>query len=518
MSTCNNSLLCNNFAGIKRINSVFSSSMISASDMQNVELFNTGVNSGVGIRTMKGNKSVLALENSSEKIINIFQSIQSSETYFFVHTETSTEGKIYLFNPVSGTLTLKKDSLSVTGKSCAVDYAQGWSDLFLFSNGAELLSIQIGNYDSDGNNQEVKTFEAKDVDGRTVQGLGLCVFDNRLWIFNGMVLWYSVKENCYDFSTEDPEITTSAGYIECAKNITAILPYLGALAVFHKDSSCLINVNSDYSYSMTDESPGGCASANALVFHGTELYFYDDTKKGVFSFSQIINGDKTLSNNIALDVQEELLDIDKNQIDSIKMLSVIQSDRNEVWFLIPDKEEKYSIVLIYDYIHNHWVKRKSQKLMTFAVIGDALYSVSKNKIYLEYSGDDFDGEFIQSYYYCSPLNLAADNTLKILYIPPRLTLDMSVSNDFMVKYVKNYDSLKVPKTKHIHSKNIKNLFYWDISDWDSDAVFQPKETNSIKKLPPSTFKTLEIKFYTESLSQGFSIKNIEFSRIKVKQL
>ena len=39
----------------------------------------------------------------------------------------------------------------------------------------------------------------------------------------------------------------------------------------------------------------------------------------------------------------------------------------------------------------------------------------------------------------------------------------------------------------------------------------------------STFKTLEMKFYTKELEanrepQGFAIKNIEFSRIKVKQL
>ena len=55
MVTYNSSLLCNTFAGIKRINSSFTNSIISASDMQNVELFNTGINSGVGIRTMKGN-------------------------------------------------------------------------------------------------------------------------------------------------------------------------------------------------------------------------------------------------------------------------------------------------------------------------------------------------------------------------------------------------------------------------------------------------------------------------------
>ncbi|MCD8378547.1 MAG: hypothetical protein LUB59_07150 [Candidatus Gastranaerophilales bacterium] len=518
MTTYNDYLLCNNFAGIKRINSSFSSSVISASDIQNVELFNTGINSGVGIRKMKGNEAVLILENSSERIINAFESTQNSETHFFIHTEDESEGKIYQYNSHSGTLTLKAEGLDVTGQSCGVDFAQGWSDLFIFSNGVNLLSIQLDNYDDDGNSAEVTTFEPTDVDGRNVAGMGLVVFDGRLWIYNGVVLWYSVKEDCYDFSTCDPEITTSAGYIELTKKITAILPYLGSLAIFHKDSSCLLSVNSDYSYSISDDSPGGCASANALVFHGTELYFYDDTKKGVFSFSQIINGDTTLSKNIALDVQEELIDMDSTSLENIKMLSVILSDRNEIWFLIPNKDDDYSIILIYDYIHEEWVKRKCQKLTTLAFVDKNLYSASENKMFLEYSGDDFDGEFIQSYYYCSPLNLSADNTLKILYIPPRITLDVENANDFMVQYIKNYDSIKTPKTKHIKSKTIKNLFYWDTSCWDSSAVYRPKETNSIKKLPPSTFKTLEIRFYTGDADQDFSIKNIEFSRIKVKQL
>lgn len=517
MTTYNHSLLCNTFAGIKRLNSSFTNSTISASDMQNVELFNTGINSGIGIRTMKGNQSVLRLENTLEKIINIFSSIQNTETYIFIHTETNTEGRIYLFNPISSSVTLKVQGLNITGKSCGVDFAQGWSDLFLFTNGKNILSIQIGNYGENGENNEVKEFTPKDVDGRTISGLGLVVFDGRIWIFNDSTLWYSVKENCYDFSTEDSDIVTSAGYIEFAKKITAIYPYLSSLAVFHKDSSCLVKINTDSTYSKSDDSPGGCSSFGSIVFHGTELYFYDDTKKGIFSFSQIITGNKTLSQNISLDVQEELINIKQTQINDIKMLSVVLSDRNEIWLLLPSNNE-HSTILIYDYIHQQWVKRKSQNIVNFTVVNNVLYSVGNNKIYQEYIGENFDGEFIQAYYNCSPLNLSADNTLKILYIPPRITLNMDSPNDFYVKYIKNYDYIKTPKIKHIFSKYSKNLFYWDLSYWDSNVTFKTKETNSIKKIPPSTFKTLEIQFFTTKLSQGFSIKNIEFSKIKVKQL
>ena len=43
-------LICNNFSGINRSNSTFSSGIITAEDMQNVELFSTEVNAGVGIK------------------------------------------------------------------------------------------------------------------------------------------------------------------------------------------------------------------------------------------------------------------------------------------------------------------------------------------------------------------------------------------------------------------------------------------------------------------------------------
>ena len=342
------SLICNNFSGINRTTSIYSSSVVTASDMQNVELYSAGVNSGTGIRTSKGNAAVCDDIPQGEEVINIFESIQGGMTYFFVHTESENEGKIYLFNKEAGTLTEKVSGLTVTGKSSASDVSQGWSDLWVFSNGEEILSVEI-NKSVNGELDEVTMMSLTDTDGRTVKGLGIAVFAGRLWIFSGQILWYSVREAVYDFSTSSAGVSTSAGYIEFVKNITAIYPYLGTLAVFHTDSSCLIT-EADGVFSKTMDSPGGCAGYNALVFHGTELYFYDDTKKGVYCFRQVVNGDKTLGENIALDIQEELCGISFADAGKIKTLSVVTSDRNEVWFLPPSQSSAYSTILIYNYI------------------------------------------------------------------------------------------------------------------------------------------------------------------------
>ena len=505
------SLICNNFSGINRTSAIYSSSVVTASDIQNVELYSTGVNSGVGIRTSKGNVAVCESIPQGESVINIFESVQKGETYFFVHTESESEGKVYLFNTQANTLTEKVSGLSVTGKSSACDVSQGWADLFVFSNSEEVLSIELGKY-TEGVLDEVTMMELEDADGRTVKGLGIVVFAGRLWIFSNQILWYSVKEDIYDFSTSDAEIVTSAGYIEFVKNVTAIYPYLGTLAVFHKDSSCLIS-ESEGIFSKTMESPGGCAGYSALVFHGTELYFYDDTKKGVFCFRQVINGDKTLGENSALDIQEELYSIPLSDAWNIKTLSVVTSERNEVWFLIPSGDQNYSVTLIYDYIRKAWVKRKSQKINCIGVIGGVLYSAGR-KIYEEYVSNTFDGTYIGSFYKCAPFNLGRENALKLANCPPKITLDLHWGNSFYVEYIKNYDS-STQKIRYIKGKFLQNVLYFDKGYWDS-YYFPSKDINANRRLPVSYFKTLQITFSAKNAGDDFCIKNIEFEKIKVK--
>ena len=507
-------LICNNFSGINRSSSVFGSSVITASDMQNVELFATKINSGVGIRTSNGNISVSDALPEGEVIVNIFESVQKSVTYFFVHTEDSTQGRIYLFSPADGSFTLKADDLTLTGKSCATDVLQGWSDLWVFSNGEEMLSIEIGKLNSNDEPDEVTIMTPVDMEGREVKGLGLVVFAGRLWVFNNQILWYSVQEDIYDFLTSDAEVATSAGFIEFVKNITAIYPYLGTLAVFHSNSSSMIAQNENgFGFYKTFDSPGGCAGYDALVFHGTQLYFYDDTKKGVFSFLQVINGDKTLGENIAMDIQEELFTIIPSEISKIKTLSVVTSERNEVWFLIPTGDENYSTILIYDYLRKSWVKRKSQKINCMEVVGGKLYSAG-TKIYEEYTSNNFDGEFIEAFYRCTPLNLGVENSLKILAYPPKITMDMNYSNNFYIEYTKDYNELTT-KTRHIESKTLKNVLICDKGKWD-ESIYPHEKINVIKKLPAAFFKTLQMCFYTKNDEQNFCINNIEFGKIKVK--
>ena len=511
-------LLCNNFGGIRERNGAFSSDIITAQDIQNVELYYTGVNSGVGIRTAKGNISINDELNGKARIIRIFESIQRQKKYFIVYAETSTKGTLYLFNRETDKLEILKDELTVTGKANGFDVAQGWSDLFLFTNGTDILTAEIGALKDDGitvvNN--IKTMSLKDRDGRSITGINIAIFNNRLWVANENILWYSVTSDIYDFATAESEWNTTAGYIECVKKITAIHEYLGTLAIFYEDCSQLLSV-SDSKFSLSDDSPGGCAGYNSLIFHDTDLFFYDQTKKSVFSFKQIINGEKTLGQNVAIEIQSILSEIENEHVSNIQTYSVFMQERNEIWWIIPNDDEEYSTIMIYDYLKNEWVKRKSQKINSVALIDNKLYSAGNNgNIFEEYNGDTFNGEYIQHFYKCSACNLGADNTLKVLVFPPRVSYNLPYNNTFYVKYIKNYDTFKKPKVRLVKSK-LKNFLKWGIGYWGKN-YWASKNTNSIGKFPSATFKTLEIEIYSENENQTFSIRNIEFSKIKVKQV
>ncbi|MBQ6516807.1 hypothetical protein IJI31_06470 [bacterium] len=576
-------LLCNRFGGIRERNSYFSDELITAHDLQNIELYFTGTNSGIGIRTSKGNTAKNSELKDTAKIIKLFESTQQQTKYFFVYAETSTKGTFYYIDSQNHLTTLK-DNLTPTGKANGFDVVQGWSDLFFFTNGAEMFTVEMGT-----SSNTIVDMELQDKDGRDVIGINAILFDNRLWIAKDNILWYSKQADIYEFAESDPEVVTSAGYIERLKNITAIHEYLGSLAVFFADSSEQISV-SDGIFSIGQESPGGCAGYNSLVFHDTNLYFYDDTKKSVFSFKQVITGEKTLGENVAVEIQSILNGIDSRKLDEIQTCSVFVEGRNEIWWIIPSSETydhnktlyayvygtntiyadspdtptvlynstggtysgsdwqivtgtssatiKYgenaatytsssnktikvqkpaSIILIYDYLKGEWIKRKSQKINSVSVVNNTLYSAGNDGFILEeYTGETFNGDFIQNYYNCSPMNLGQDNTLKVLGISPRVSFDMPYNNQFYVKYVKNYNTFKNPKIRFIKSK-LKNYLYWGIGYWGVN-YWADKNTSVIGKLPNATFKILEISLYTEKSTETFSIKNIEFSKIKVKQL
>ena len=78
---------------------------------------------------------------------------------------------------------------------------------------------------------------------------------------------------------------------------------------------------------------------------------------------------------------------------------------------------------------------------------------------------------------------------------------MYYNNDFYIEYTKDYNSLTTKK-RHITSKTLKNVLYFDIGHWDY-TYFKQKEENSYKNLPSAYFKTLQMSFETQKAGEDF---------------
>lgn len=528
MTTTVTDLLCNHFGGIRRKNSRFDAEQITCTDCQNVELYDTKINQGVGIRTAKGSKLIKTF-SENEEVLGIWESNQDSGKYLFVYTEgaTSGSGNLYSYNPSNGNISTVKTGLTKTGNCCGTDYQNGSesssADVFVFTNGTEMFYVDMNA------GTPVTMITSNDVDGNPIRGLGLVVYNNRLWVFHDNCLYSSCENSCTDWATHSAIDDTSAFGIDFTKPVTAIAPYLGSLAVFFSDSSCLIAGTKPTDYQATDESPGGCAGYNALVFHGTDLWFYDDTKKGVFSFKQVVNGDKTLGENVAIDIQEELMSVDSNKLNKIKTLSVVVEDRNEIWFILQTHYTNETTIMIFDYLHGEWVKRVCPPISCLGIFNGSVYSGGMSKLMLEYYSETNLFEYDEttetginkvSKYICSTCNFGINNALKIFYFPPRVSLDMAnCANKFYVKYIRNYDYTKNKKEKYINAKGLKKILHYDSGErYDRGYAYLPSKYSSIAKFPSATFKTLEIQIYTKIPGEEFSIQNLECTKVKIKQI
>lgn len=582
MASTTTELICNNFGGIRKKNSSFSSELITCSDCQNVELFDTNQNSGIGIRTSKSNIKVLDIKDT-EKIYNMYSCNLGGVQYLFLYTVEGSKGALKYYD--SGKLyqigeTFEIGDLYLSSFSLFND---SWLDILVFSNGETIKYFYVDNSSEETRAEGIQEFDTtdetnvilKDTEGRKVSGLGLVNFDSRLWLFKNNILWYSKQGDCKKFNFQDPDYIASSGYIEMGKKITAIHIYNGQLAVFFKDGYRLVTTDTTTGFGVGSECSLGCSEQGSLLYHGSDLYVFDNEKKMVYSLSQTSTGDTATTDNLADDIVDILSEINyfRVGVGEIRTVSYTSSDRNELWFLLPlgynaDTllKDKTSVIMIYDYKRGEWLKRVSNKITCLCVHNNQLFS-AYDGLYLEYEGNEFevDGRQIPSYYKCSTLIMDSFNTLKITKFPPRIIVDSQNTCDFWVEYIKNYDYSSPSKDKEIKGKgsgqiskyvehvdngeyltdeegNIQYYMYIDgtVSDipiykyytdatntyeydelpytYDSEIYLTKFDSSATVKLPSATFRSLDIKFYTKSKDEGFSFKSIEFSKIKIKQI
>jgi hypothetical protein len=157
------------FKGIRELNGVNAGGEISALECDNVELVQTEIGSGIGIKTMDGNSVLYTLPDGYE-IKGIFASLQEGTTYRFIYAENDTKGVLFYIN-VLRQPEIIIDNLTVTGECNGLTMTSSAYDVFVFTNGVEVKTVCFTGDIAYGD--RVKSISAVDYLGRSIKWLSM---------------------------------------------------------------------------------------------------------------------------------------------------------------------------------------------------------------------------------------------------------------------------------------------------------------------------------------------------------
>ena len=437
-------LVYEKFRGIREFNGVNYGGEISAITCDNVELVQTEIGNNTGIKTMAGNATLYTITDEGYKIKGVFASEQDNVIYRFIYAENNTKGRLYYIDINSEPAVLIDDiSLSAKGECNGLTMSATAYDVFVFTNGEEAYTVcftseqtygeqvkplnfmygwkSSGNaykytitrnpaandyvYEANGDKTETqitsvttsqggvvtsinvggtnysydgkKTKTDKDGGKQYIKFLAMTVWNGRLVVATDYGVRASHDNNIYKWN-DNPTIEADAWYINYTEKVTALYAYTGGLFIFTDDNTDFLSANPNNASSMLVTTAGvGCHSFDSIVKHDTYLFFYSNIKKNIYMIQNIDNGQTRPTGPLAKEIQSAFKDV-KN----LKMYSCIYDNKNEIWVLVTDNNNKYRCY-IYDYNQGEWVTRSGIQYQTVCQINNTIliFSVIFFEIY-----------------------------------------------------------------------------------------------------------------------------------------
>lgn len=523
MATYETNLKVESFKGVRAVNPIVdvqNTGQMSAALCKNIELKYSGDGDCVGIYTMKGNFKIA--EIPGKMICDQWESIQKGVSYWIVYAVDEVKGYLYHYKPSAGTFELLYGDLSPVYQCNGLTMAQGFDDLFVFTNGVDdYLSINMSA------DEKCKPLNAEDAEERKIRGLILKVQNGRLCTNSANRMHWCQVGNIYDWRTSTTGLDTNPAYQEFDRPVTAAETYGDALVVFTDSYSVQFKGNpakaSDFT--RTEATGGGCVGFKAVLKYDNKLFYYDGKAKNVFAYYLYDNGQTRPTDGLANNILKYFSEVDKNREDEIAFVGFASGVRNEIWVKFPTLND--TRVLVFDYLKQEWLPRDMGNVNSLSFVQGQLCSAVDNALYQEYTGNTYCGIFRPSEYVCNTINLGSDSNLKIPKLPMILTFDDSYTNNFTIEFMLN-DNPKSITTKRIEKSGSTFLIWakddgslggeWATDDgqggymWNYDDALNV--THNLFGLIP--WKRLRIRIYTEQEGDEFGLKRIEMKKVKVK--
>ncbi len=499
-----------NFKGIRTRNGINSGGVMSATVCQNIDFVPNTVGTDIQIRSTLGNKLVAQYPDYS--LIKGFESVQDRTKHCLLYAENSEKGMLLEYKFESDTFEIIQDDLLVTGQANGITMNDTAYDVFVFTNGLDYYSV---NFATTPITQVINPV----YNDQRVTGLALAEREGSLVIgqYDGFGLVIGSKQgDIYDWDyAQTADDKTKAWYQLFGKGITAVVSYIDGLLAFTKDDSTLMTGNpADLStFARYDASIGGCMSFESWLYHDKYLFFYDDTQKNLYYYTQINTGQKILGEPVATEVQKYFDGLNK-----LQLVGYIGENRNEIWLL----SDKFK--LVYDYFVGEWSERVCQDINSYFVYDNAVYSTTPDgKLLREKDGDyngEFDGVFYPSIYSMQTINLGSYSNMKEMEMQPLFTVTDNFENKFWVDCVIDGKKTK-SKFVQMFSKgavwgddtdpvNVPSNQQFDVATFASD---DDSITHQVKGKFISNWYYLQFTIRTEELGQDFNIMALELKGI-----
>jgi len=466
---------------------------------------------GYGTRRMLGNQELGHIDSTKTK--GVFESVQNGVKYTFVYMEEATECVLYLWNGT--TFEEKADGFTVTATNCnGIDF----KEKFFFTNGVDApVTIEIGA------TPERVNIDTTDALSRVPRGLGLFIYDNRLFMSSqyGMCSCENGNELVWD-SIGD----AGAFYKDYFGTVTAVYGFsTGIIAI--GDSFCdFMTGSGTTNYSFASIGGASTVSHKSICYHDTKVWFFDGT--GIYPIEYNDAGQKRLGNKISLHIEDRFKYIDKTKLADVQLISMADSGLNQLWFHArytdyPDN----SVIWIYDFTIGEWYQRIQQPINYLAVVNGLIYSAGDDgKLIQENIGDDFDGATITASARLATLDFGSGAQFKKIKKDITTIFKAGSQNDFYIRYIFDGDPSNFLEYQISESFGDTFIFADDLETYGGifaddletyGNTFDDLKVNNMKITKPSLkFKTIQIELICRDAGQNFEIERLEFQRIKVK--
>ncbi len=495
------------FGGIRFKNAVIGT----FTDGYNFEAF-PAQDDGYGVKKMQGNTLLDdALKTLGMENCGVFESLQAGIKYTFVYAVNNTEGKLYEWD--GSNFNLKKSGLTKTAKNCnGIDF----NDKFFFTNGVEEITVKIGA------SPETTVISCIDQLSRTHHGLGLWVYDNRIWLISqyGLV-------SCIDGNETDWHTTGNAGaFYKDYEGAKAVYGFSSGIVISGPNFTEFMTGIGTENYSFATVGNTGAVGHKAICAHDNKIYFFNG--EGIYPITYIDTNQRRIAERITTYIDDSFKTIDKTKYADVQLISLADIGENRIWFHARYTDYlNNSVIWILDYFTMEWFKRIQQPINYLSINSNALYSVSvAGELLEENFGSDFNGEILPALAKFAILDFGSMSQLKKRMKQRRCIFSAGSQNDFYLKDLFDGDPSNYTEY-HVQEDLGAGLIWSDDAETlggefadDAETIgssYDDLKTNNMEiNTPDQQFYSIQMQIECREANQNFDIQRIEFMRVKVK--